>query len=328
MLDNSRGGLAWFFDSRRSKVLRIFAAAESYSSRDQLAFYAPDFALRESKPWFLGERADSTAASLPMPKLKTRVLPSQDDFFRTHAQILRQIDHGDLQKLVPVVGEVLEFEEALRFQNVLRPTTSGFYSYGFGFQNEGLSGLTPELLFEVTGDRLYTMALAGTAAADGPSLLDDPKERREHAIVVENLIEELQTFGEVLVGATEERPYGTLKHLYTPIEVRLQHRPEFAQLVKALHPTAALGGWPRDKAWRWLLQDPSADWRRRFGAPFGFVDGDHMVCVVAIRCLQWQGAKALLASGCGVVAQSLAAREWQELALKRAATIRNLGLEL
>ena len=116
--------------------------------------------------------------------------------------------------------------------------------------------------------------------------------------------------------------------MHTPIQVKLQSEPSFAELVARLHPTAALGGWPREAALSWLQSQDFHRRRRRFGAPFGWQKGGDMFCVVAIRCLQWKNSQALLASGCGVVMGSHAEKEWKELALKRRAIIQNLGLSL
>jgi menaquinone-specific isochorismate synthase len=209
----------------------------------------------------------------------------------------------------------------------------GQISYGFEFEGEGMCGITPEVLFRVREGSLETMALAGTAALGAPSLLDDPKERREHQLVIENLTTELAAWGHVETGPTAERDFGRLKHLHTPIRVRLSRSPEFETLCDILHPTAALGGWPRKPAWQWLSEQPFHRSRRRFGAPFGFVrhddhEGEERFCVVAIRGLQWQGREAQIHAGCGVVEGSVAEREWQELALKREAIHRNLGISI
>jgi menaquinone-specific isochorismate synthase len=172
------------------------------------------------------------------------------------------------------------------------------------------------------------MALAGTGKLDGPNLLDDKKERYEHEVVIEHIVRELGTWGKADVGQTEERAFGMLKHLYTPIQLKLTREISFMDLVVHLHPTAALGGWPRQPAVEWLERQEFHVGRKRFGAPFGYADGDEMMCVVAIRGLQWWGKRARLSAGCGVVEGSVALREWQELELKRRATSHALGLGL
>lgn len=326
MLDNSRPDLAWLSDTTRSKFLKV-SARLPVAPTSGLAFFAPDFSLRELNPWIVGEEISvEPSFSQSKPKIVHRTKPEAVDFFRAHADILRRIADGEFKKVVPIVAEQVEFSEDLQASSLIRKPQKGFYSYGYGLGQEGMGGLTPELLFEVEDGILSTMALAGTAFSNAPSLLEDAKERDEHGIVVQHLTDELKTFGEVSVGPTGEKNYGMLKHLLTPISVQLNRMPSFNEIVRRLHPTAALGGWPRAEALSWLSAEPSAKWRGKFGAPFGFTDGECMKCVVAIRGLQWTGRRALLASGCGVVASSVAEKEWQELQLKRDSTLKQLGL--
>ena len=110
-------------------------------------------------------------------------------------------------------------------------------------------------------------------------------------------------------------------------ECKLNKTPDFMELVVRLHPTAALGGWPRRPAVEWLEQQkfhlrPGGVLARPLALCAGL---EEMSCVVAIRGLQWRGECAQLSAGCGVVEGSQALREWKELALKRRATCASLG---
>ncbi len=331
MLKQARGvhtGRAWLVSDEVQKALsvrRLSAAADP----EFLSFFAPDFALSHPTPWLLGDETDVEA--LPargLPRLVHRAEPSSADFERHHEEILSQISRDTFQKVVPIVCEDLEFAAPLEAAMFQTPHKPGRFAYGFEFEGEGMSGLTPEVLFEVRDGILTTMALAGTAPADGPRLLDDKKETHEHELVIEHITTELKELGQISVGKTGERTYGKLKHLLTPIEVDLDRHPEFMELVVKLHPTAALGGWPRKPAVEWLEKQPFHVARKRFGAPFGIQDGDHMLCVVAIRGVQWWGTRARISVGCGVVKESQPLREWSELQLKRDSIYQAFGVEL
>jgi menaquinone-specific isochorismate synthase len=336
MLQESRrypDNLAWLLEADRGRALAA-RSWEAEPTRGGLSFFAPDFALGAAQPWLVGERLDPvvlaaapSASPVSPPTLLHRAEPSSADFARLHEDILQRIARGEFAKVVPMVCEELEFAAPLRpadFAGALMPHAEQF-AYGFSFAEEGMCGVTPEVLFAVEDGVLRTMALAGTGAVDGPSLLDDRKERHEHQLVIDHIAGELKARGQVGVGVTEERRFGRLKHLFTPIEVKLKDRADFMDLVVRLHPTAALGGWPRRPAAEWLERQNFHVSRRRFGAPFGWQDGDDLFCVVAIRGLQWQGARAQIGTGCGVVAGSESLREWRELGLKRAAIYSLLG---
>jgi menaquinone-specific isochorismate synthase len=258
----------------------------------------------------------------------SRAEPSSADFERDIDQILQSIQKRQFEKVVPIVCEDLEFAAPLEAAMLHTDPKPGRYAYGFEFEGEGMSGLTPEILFEVEDGFLKTMALAGTGPDGGPSLLKDKKEMHEHSLVIQHISEELSGFGQVSVGKTSERAYGKLKHLHTPIEVDLDRTPEFMELIVRLHPTAALGGWPRKPAVEWLERQPFHYIRKRFGAPFGFQEDDRMFCVVAIRGIQWWGTRARISTGCGVVEESSALREWNELKLKREAIYQSFGVDL
>lgn len=332
MLKRARGfhtGLAWLSSEEVQKALKV-RGLSSGPVNGGLSFYAPDFALSNAEPWLIGtETPYAKLEPRGLPRLEHRLEPSGAEFERHLEDILQHISRGTFEKVVPIVCEDLEFAAPLE-ASMFQPSEErpGTFTYGFEYQSEGMSGQTPELLFEVRDGVLRTMALAGTGKSGGPSLLEDMKERHEHQIVIDHICSELKAYGEPVVAATVERDYGKLKHLLTPIEMQMKEPISYMNLVRTLHPTAALGGWPRQPAVAWLEEQPFHFSRKRFGAPFGFQDGDHMVCVVAIRGVQWSGMRARVSAGCGVVAESVAMREWNELRMKRESIYRSLGMEL
>jgi menaquinone-specific isochorismate synthase len=301
------------------------------------SFFAPDFFLRDERPWLTFERTEiwpekvwkaHTYRRFP-PKLFARFeSPDRDRFLDRVGDLLGQIERQEIQKAVPVEFECASDYAKLDWASLLKniPATSTQFPYGFWTAEEALLGVTPEVLFSVKDKKLTTMALAGTAKASGPSLLEDPKERHEHQLVIDDVAARMKSFGAVGIGETIERVLPTLKHLFTPIEVALSGTPQFSELVQALHPTPALGGFPREAAAAWLKNQPEAEIRKRFGAPFGFFDGESSLVVVAIRNVQLHSEKLWLGAGCGVVKGSEAEKEWDELKLKRDSVRGQLGI--
>jgi len=321
-------GIAWLGGEARRKSMLIRARSTA-PSPNSLSFFAPDFSLHAPEPWLVGHEIPyREPARLPLPHLLSKVEPSSAEFARIFEDINARIRGGEFEKVVPMVSEDFEFAAPLEHAMFSQKVLPGRFAYGFQFEDEGMVGQTPEVLFAVDGAILRTMALAGTGAADGPDLTADPKEMHEHQLVIRHITTELKKFGDLTIGTTTERVYGKLKHLHTPIEVKLIEAPRFEELVARLHPTAALGGWPRKPAVAWLEKQNFHETRRRFGAPFGFVDGSKMLCVVAIRNVQWKGHRLQVSSGCGVVLESEVLREWKELELKRQSVFRALEVEI
>ena len=208
----------------------------------------------------------------------------------------------------------------------------GMWAYGYSYQNHGMAGATPEMLFQAEARGYRTMALAGTRPVTrADELLRDPKELLEHRMVVDDIVRRLAPFGNIEVG-----PLGTLRlpkiaHLMTPIFFA-ESTPEkmsFSEMVRRLHPTAALGASPRNEAAeRWLREADRGVKRRTFGAPFGLEREDRSaLALVAIRNVQWQGEHVRVGSGAGLIAESRLDRELDELREKREQVKALFGLE-
>lgn len=108
-------------------------------------------------------------------------------------------------------------------------------------------------------------------------------------------------------------------HLRT--EISLEPRSEISpeELLQALHPTAALGLYPRRPlSDPWMQKLDPMGCRRFYGAPFGvLLPGGHWRFVVLIRGLMFSSGELLIGSGSGVLASSSLAGEWSELEVKR-----------
>ena len=90
---------------------------------------------------------------------------------------------------------------------------------------------------------------------------------------------------------------------------------DFEAVARRLHPTPALGVYPRNEEGRGVARvlDPRGE-RKRFGAPFGlrWPTGSGRA-VVAIRNLQYRDGQLEIWAGCGVVSAERYEDEWQEV---------------
>src|SRR5437764_11280289 len=153
-------------------------------------------------------------------------------------------------------------------------------------------------------------------------------------MVFDAIVRRLAPFGNVEIG-----PIGTLclpkiAHLMTPIffaesTASSTEKMTFAEMVRRLHPTAALGASPRNEsAERWLREADRGVKRRTFGAPFGIERPDRSaLALVSIRNVQWQGEHVRIGSGAGLIAESRLDRELDELREKREQVKALFGLE-
>lgn len=301
---------------------------------DSLLFSAPDFFLSQSGSWvvpqwkwYSSEELKDELLCFQKELAQERVesflwteTPSFEQFETLFLKIKDNIKNKHWKKAVPVVFETSKqtpkLQDKLNFLIKNLDCEEHLYPYGFWNDTEGMMGVTPEVLFEQDENFVNTVALAGTRdRLVDENLLLDAKEKKEHEFVVEGIVNKLKNYGEVKVFETKECEFKTLVHLKTEIKLFSDKVLDSQKLLKALHPTPALGGEPSEDTFLWLKKE-SAE-RNRFGAPFGFSYKRKSFFLVAIRNIQWSKEKTYLGSGCGVVKESVLEKEWKELASKR-----------
>ncbi|MGZ3775141.1 MAG: chorismate-binding protein [Pseudobdellovibrionaceae bacterium] len=324
----------------------------SDANSDEITIYCPDFydlevvgPLKGTKTYELSAEelrkklesfleTQPQAVTVPLSKASWQE-PVKDDFAVALDKTQERIQKNEIQKSVPVVfarssQTVTPSEKAQMILNLML-APSNLYIYGFWHNGEGILGATPEILFNYSQALLKTMAFAGTCpkseASERNSLLQDEKEMQEHRFVVDDLEMFLKSWGTVTVQSPKVVELPTLYHLQTDIEVHCETKPEVISLIKELHPTPALGVFPRKQGYKWMAEFPGQSGRRRYGAPFAFITSEEALCLVAIRNLQWNKTESIIGSGCGVVLASELEREWRELFQKRLSVRKILGLE-
>lgn len=260
------------------------------------------------------------------PKLDWNVYLKRD-FFPVYDDIQLAFQGSQFEKIVPAIYHDATIELSLchRARLLLSALNyvSGSYDYLYGIWSDrkGMIGVSPEqLLTYCTQSKiLCTMALAGTLNSDYPDtkLLQSAKDNHEHALVVQGIQEVLQRFGSVHVGRRQIMTIKSFHHLYTPMSCHFSDQFDFDTVVRALHPTPALGGYPSKPSFQWLCNHVDQRDRSLFGAPFGVCDnqGNYHV-VVSIRNVQWQSDRLSVWAGCGIVPESQFESEWAELGAK------------
>ena len=190
-------------------------------------------------------------------------------------------------------------------------------AYGFWFDGYAMIGTTPEILFEIEGKNILSYALAGTVLKENiDELTNSPKLRLEHDIVVANIMEDLLPFCETLERfETAPAYFGRLVHLKTMIQGEVKSEVQSDSLIKALSPTAALGGYPRLLAREFLdkshyhLAFPD----RYHGSIFSVQTPQKERAIVMIRNIQLHQERLIIEAGAGVVNASEQSAELKEI---------------
>lgn len=333
----------------QDKIWILCGPTQSWQAPSQGPFfYLNDFFLKKEAPWLNGKAFFEFSFALFREQFKSLFSEkpyfkwgkkSQENYEKQFSSLQNKIKNGFLQKGVPYaaeygLGEIASQHLAFLIQSLLfLENVNHLYLYGFWDlkQQHGCLGASPELFFLQTAQTVKTVALAGTVPyTKAHSSEFCHKIQREHALVVDDLCQEMSSFGEVLTAATENLSLPLFSHLKTNIEIVLKSETLFSfdSFLKALHPTGALGALPKKNGEKWLFEiEKWAEKRDYFAAPFGVCLGPHFsLCIGLIRGLNWDLGKVKLVAGGGVIAESELADEWSEICLKLKAIKANFRL--
>jgi isochorismate synthase len=246
------------------------------------------------------------------------------------ARATETIREGPLRKIVLArevqVHAPSDYDPAAVF-GVLRDAFPSCFVFCVGRGDATLVAASPELLVRREGQRVSTIALAGSTrrSADpavdahlGERLMRDESYREEHAIVARRIERTLNRYA--IWVATPPEPtlvrIANIQHLATPIRAQLAAPVEAIELAGLMHPTPAVGGEPSDTALGLIPALEGLD-RGWYTGPVGWTDaaGDGEFCV-ALRCALLRGNVARCYAGNGIVRGSDPVAELAETEVK------------
>ncbi len=190
---------------------------------------------------------------------------------------------------------------------------------------------SPERLIHLQDAVIKSEAIGGTILkspqqdANPPRLLptdqDNPeyhKLLKEHRFIAQDIYQHLDPLCHSLKMSCS--PYlmklHNMYHLETPIEGVLQEQYDVFDIIKALHPTPAIAGFPALQAQQWLLAHEGYQ-RGWYSGAFGWLDAQmNGELSVMLRCALLNSEQAHLYAGAGLIRESDPEIEWQETELK------------
>lgn len=263
---------------------------------------------------------------LPRP-VSTRYAPTQDGWLSTIDEALTLIRSEVLEKIVLARKTTLKFEETLNPLAIaarISAATYDCYVFCFQFQEgQAFVGATPERLFRRQGNRLLSEVVAGTRPRGVTSgedqrlaydLLTSEKDQLEHDIVRKSIRQKLHKFVKHLDVDSHASVLRLAhkQHLCSAVEGELNPGVEEDALLKRLHPTPAVGGYPTENALPEIarLEPFNRGW---YAAPVGWIGCHEAEFVVGIRSGLVEGDTLSLFSGAGIVKGSDPMQEWSEV---------------
>ncbi len=265
-------------------------------------------------------KVDLSVPPRPNPCAQTFTVAPLTDIDRYLAAVVTARDavrDGQLTKAVIAREVTVTSPEQIDVHAVLLRLKATFGS-SYRYSVDGFIGASPELLISLVGNTVQSRPLAGTTPRTGDpetdqraaaELLTSEKNQIEHRVVIDMIHDTLLPWCSYLDWEPEPSvlSVANVQHLATMLEGHLSDpRPNILELVRALSPTPALGGFPKAEALA-LIAEAEGFVRGNYGGAVGWVNavGDG-TWAVAIRCAELSPDRrsARLVAGGGIVADS------------------------
>ena len=310
-----KGG--FFSEEKISDNDRFFYIKEFY--RPKYYYYYPEILLEVQR-----QDVELALSQFKDLEISYEANENYDEVFENDFKDLKTLLDDHFKKAVLVSSEKIKVKD---IQYSKRKIISKVIStdigtpYGIWMNGYGIIGSTPEILFECHENKIHTVALAGTGKkGEEKKLLNSLKDKKEHDLVIENIVQSLRPYcSKITTTETVVAPFFKMIHLKTDIQGDLKSHLDLDDLINNLSPTAALGGYPKLEAKKFLentrysKQFPN----RFFGSVFGFNDQDINRALVMIRNIQLIGDEIMIESGVGIIKESDFEHELNEIKLKR-----------
>jgi para-aminobenzoate synthetase component 1 len=277
-------------------------------------------------------------AGLAEAKSRPRSTLGREEYAAVVERVREYVRAGDVfqvnisQRLaVPFEGDAVALYRRLRGIN---PSPFGGIVSFPGFTAVSCS---PERLVNLRGGRATTRPIAGTyprAEFDlggEEEFLLDPKERAEHAMIVDlerNDLGRSCAYGSVAVDELmTTEAYSHVVHIVSEISGQLAAGRDGLDLLAGMFPGGTITGCPKVRCME-IIEEIEPVRRSLYTGSFGYVAPDEMDMNIAIRTILLKDGMAYAQAGGGIVADSVPEREHAESLAKAAALMQSLGAEL
>lgn len=192
------------------------------------------------------------------------------------------IGEGEVSKIV-IARDLIGSVPAHADLRLLVRSLADDYPNTWTYAVDGMIGASPETLVTVTGGSVSARVLAGTRPR-GADIREDElvsselqasgKDRAEHRFAVDSVLDALRPHtSELRQGETFPLELPNLWHLATDVRGTLDNGASALDMVRAIHPTAAVAGTPTDRAMAEIRRIEGFD-RGRYAGPVGWIDAN------------------------------------------------------
>ncbi|MCX5853955.1 MAG: anthranilate synthase component I, partial [Deltaproteobacteria bacterium] len=284
------------------------------------------------------QKIDGIIEILKEPHRKQEQRRHADKISKYHSNMTPEA-FGDMVKQAKeyiMAGDIIQVVLSQRFQidnglnpfdlyRALRFVNPSPYLFFLKFEDMFLIGSSPEVMVRLEEGAAELRPIAGTRKRGrneqedrqmADELLQDPKERAEHVMLVDlgrNDLGRIAQIGTVQVNQfmIVER-YSHVMHLVSNIQAQLSPGKDCFDVLKASFPAGTLSGAPKVRAME-IIDEFEPTRRGPYGGAVGYFSytGNMDLCIT-IRTMLIKDGKIFIQVGAGIVADSDPDREYQE----------------
>jgi anthranilate synthase component 1 len=267
-------------------------------------------------------------------KSKNIEIIDEVDFNLYKEKVLKAKDYilkGDIFQIqISRRKKILNFPNPFCFYRALRLVNPSPYMFYLKINDFIIAGSSPENLIKLSDNIIETRPIAGTIVrGSNPAedemlalkLLDDPKERAEHVMLVDlgrNDIGRVSKIGTVKVDKLMYiEKYSHVQHIVTNIVAEIDEKFDAFDLIRATFPAGTLTGAPKVRAME-LINEMEDSKRGVYGGGvgyFGFLNNgkcEKMEFCITIRTALFNKSACYVQAAGGIVFDSTPENEFAE----------------
>ena len=251
---------------------------------------------------------------------------TQEQYTAAVEKAIDYIHAGDIFQVVLSQRFQTEFNlPPLELYRTLRVVNPSPFMFHLRTPDVTLVGSSPEIMVRVADNTVTVRPLAGTRPRGNTpdedkelatSLLDDPKERAEHVMLIDlgrNDVGRVAEIGSVELSDVMciER-YSHVMHLTSNVNGRLAEGRTAFDALRACLPAGTVSGAPKIRAME-IIDELEPTSRGPYAGAVGYIDfSGAMDTCITLRTVVLHGGKAYVQAGAGIVADSVPQREYEE----------------
>ncbi|GHO45561.1 anthranilate synthase component I [Ktedonospora formicarum] len=261
---------------------------------------------------------------------------TQEEFEGMVRRSVEYIRAGDVFQVVPSQRFSRRIQaDPFTVYRALRTVNPSPYMFYLDLKDFHIVGASPELLVRYEDEEVTIRPIAGTRPRGGDYLEDqrlaeeltqDPKERAEHVMLVDlgrNDVGRVSVPGSVKVDEflTIER-YSHVMHLVSNVTGKLRDDATPFEALRSGFPAGTVSGAPKVRAME-IISELEGDQRGVYAGAVGyFSHNGNQETAIALRTMVIKDGVAYIQAGCGIVADSDPASEYQESLNKARSSMR------